>query len=665
MTSTSERTVYGLTEEEVKELEDDDDEFFGETNESRRSDSQPESESDFSEGEEVEEEGILDDSELDARVLRVTGNNDRNTSVRGEPSTSRGGSTGANNGDVISLDSDPVYSDITSKLSAGCLCSGNCLSQFTADEVYMFHLSLFEMTKMERDLLILGKLQVLSRPNDTIKHARQAKPGKRQRVTCDYRFDHRQVCKDGFLFLHDIGTKHLKNLQKHLRENGPIPREHGLAGRAPATMYPYEVTYDAVRFIRNYAEIYGIPQPAARRGRADNPPIYLPASQNYTIVHSKYVEASLANDPQVKFLKYKSFTSVWKRCLPDIVFMTPRSDVCATCEQFRIDIRDVISEEDKVKLSTEFAAHIQIAQEEREYYVSSMKKAECELSKVQGSQSRPQYAHYTFDFAEQVHIPHHSRQVGPLYFKVCRKIQVFGICCDSNKKQINYLIDEDESIGANGANTHGPNSVISMLDHYFANHALKEDECHLHCDNCVGQNKNNYVTGYLAWRVIRGKHQEIVLSFMRVGHTRCLVDGHFGLIKKIYRQSDTDTLQQMADVVERSSTNNSAQLYDWQWRDWDSFFKTLFRKIPLITKYQHFRFPASAPGTVYVRKSWNSEEKAIKLLKRGVTCAKVRRARIPSIIRPAGLTEERKQYLYENIRPFVTPRYQDITCPAP
>ena len=146
-----------------------------------------------------------------------------------------------------------------------------------------------------------------------------------------------------------------------------------------------EVTYDAVRFIHNYAEIYGIPQPTARWGRADNPPIYLPASQNYTIVHSKYVEASFANDPQVKFLKYKSFTSVWKRCLPDIVFMTPRSDVCTTCEQFRIDIRDAISEEDEVKLSTDFAAHIQRAQEEREYYVSSMKKAECELSKVQGS----------------------------------------------------------------------------------------------------------------------------------------------------------------------------------------------------------------------------------------------------------------------------------------
>ena len=138
----------------------------------------------------------------------------------------------------------------------------------------------------------------------------------------------------------------------------------------------------------------------------------------------------------------------------------------------------------------------------------------------------------------------------------------------------------------------------------------------------------------------------------------------FWLNQKIYRQSHTDTLQQITDV-EQSSTNNSAQLYDWRWRDWDSLFKTLFRKFPHIIKYQHFRFPASAPGTVYVRKSWNSEEKAIKLLKRGVTCANVRPAHIPSIIYPAGLMEERKQYLYENILPFVTPRYQDITCPAP
>lgn len=101
---------------------------------------------------------------------------------------------------------------------------------------------------------------------------------------------------------------------------------------------------------------------------------------------------------------------------------------------------------------------------------------------------------------------------------------------------------------------------------------------------------NNYVVGYLAWRIITGRHKDITLSFMRVGHTRCLVDGHFGLIKKIYRQCDTDTLSQMCDVVKRSSTNNVPQLFDWEWRQWDAFFPKFFKRIPLITKYQHFYF---------------------------------------------------------------------------
>ena len=35
--------------------------------------------------------------------------------------------------------------------------------------------------------------------------------------------------------------------------------------------------------------------------------------------------------------------------------------------------------------------------------------------------------------------------------------------------------------------------------------------------------------------VLTGKHTPIHLSFMEVGHTRCLVGGHFGLIKKLYR----------------------------------------------------------------------------------------------------------------------------------
>ena len=304
--------VYGLTPEEQVHLDSDDEEFFGE---------QPESEGNKddeyqSDQEEVREQGILDETELGSRILRATeqAGDGRESDISEEAQDM--------NSSLIIPDSDPLHAKLSSKFESGCSCSNNCLSQFTITEVYSFYLLLREMNKTEKDMLILGKLQILSRGGSSVQHANRVQPGKRKRVTCDYRFDYRSVCKDAFIFLHDMSTKQLNNLLKHLQNNGPISREHGLTGRMPATTYPFEVVSDGVHFIRNYAEVYGIPQPAARSGRAKNPPIYLPASQNYLIVHSKYVEACQIKDLHARFLKYKSFIQLWKKCLPDqILFL--------------------------------------------------------------------------------------------------------------------------------------------------------------------------------------------------------------------------------------------------------------------------------------------------------------------------------------------------------
>ena len=179
------------------------------------------------------------------------------------------------------------------------------------------------------------------------------------------------------------------------------------------------------------------------------------------------------------------------------------------------------------------------------------------------------YGHYTFDFAQQLQVPYHARQVGPLFFKVPLKVQLFGTCNDSTNTQVNYMYDESQSIGMNGTLAHGPNSVVSMLHHFFQHYSGHELECHLHADNCVGQNKNRTVVGYLAWRVITGLNRKITLSFMLVGHTRCFVDGNFGLLKRFYRRSDIDTVQQLQEMVNNSSQNNVAQMYPWEWRAWD------------------------------------------------------------------------------------------------
>jgi len=171
-----------------------------------------------------------------------------------------------------------------------------------------------------------------------------------------------------------------------------------------------------------------------------------------------------------------------------------------------------------------------------------------------------------------------------------------------------------------------------MLDHYFTTHSLQESVCYCHADNCVGQNKNRFVIGYFAWQVITGKHTQIHLSFMEVGHTRCLVDGHFGLIKKSYRRMDCDTLQHLEEATRRSTANA------WQWRNWETLVDPLFKPIPHIRKYHHFRFDTSNPGKVYVKEHTNSVEREISIFKKDVTAAKVRKANLPKAILPTGLT---------------------------
>ena len=210
-----------------------------------------------------------------------------------------------------------------------------------------------------------------------------------------------------------------------------------------------------------------------------------------------------------------------------------------------------------------------------------------------------------------------------------------------------------------------------MLHHYFTKHTLKEKGCVLHADNCAGQNKNRSVIGYLAWRRMTGLHEEIQLSFMVVGHTRCLVDGCFGLIKQKYRKSDSDTLQQLQSVVENSASVSIAQLYQspesprphFQWYDCVSFLDKRFKALRGIRSLYHFRFSKSSPGSVFVKEAIDGTEREIVLL--CSTHPPIRKTLLPPTIKPGGLTLERKRYLFSSIREHVWDPFKDITCPKP
>ena len=627
----------------IHALVEQDEAFFGEssTHQSMQEDSVADNTS--------EDEELNNDTDIDT-LLKQAG---------GEEVDNLGGGSEEDSEQLISNSSDEIKC-VQEEVKKGCGCSSDCYSLFTEDEIYSIRLEMAELEKPLKDMFLLGKLQVAANSTDSVSHARKTSKTKRSRVTFAYAYDNRNVCKSAFCFLHCIGTKALKNLQSHLKEHGPIPRAHGNLKRLPPNSFTYETVRNIVTFIIHFAELYGLPQPAAHRGRAATAPIYLAASEGYNTVHKKYVEACA--DGGLNAAKYHAFRNIWLKCVPHIRFMTPRTDVCYRCENFRVEIMRAITEEDKTRLVKEFQAHVEEAQSERRFYLSSIQKAET----TDITEGRPHYSHYTFDFAQQLQIPYHARQVGPIFFKIPLKVQLFGICNDASKVQVNYLYDESQSIGINGTKSHGSNAVISMLHHFFEVHSVHAPVCHLHADNCVGQNKNRYVIGYLAWRVATGLHEEITLSFMRVGHTRCFVDGNFGFIKKCYRSADIDTVQQLPLLVERSSKTNTAQMFQWEWRDWQEMLGRLFIAVKGITKYQHVHLSSKAFGHVLTRTTCDSEnETSVKILKRGITVRDVKEAELTSVISPPGLSFERKKYLFEQIRPHVLPEYRDITCPQP
>ena len=272
-------------------------------------------------------------------------------------------------------------------------------------------------------------------------------------------------------------------------------------------------------------------------------------------------------------------------------------------------------------------------------------------------------AHYSFDFAQQVHYPSNPLQPGPIYFLTPRKAAIFGICCEAIPRQVNFIIDEASDTGK------GANTVVSMLDFFFSHYGLGECTVSLHADNCSGQNKNNAMVQYLMWRVLTGLHHTINLHFMITGHTKFSPDACFGLIKRKFRKADVSSLDDLARVVEESAVCNICQLVGAQdgrvivpSRDWAGFLSSHYRRLDGIKQYHHFRFERSHPGVVFLKKTTTAEEEERVLLRVAWTPSPTDK---PPSIAPQGLSLERQKYLFDKIREYCREDVRDLVCPDP
>ena len=529
-----------------------------------------------------------------------------------------------------------IAAQIRDSVDAGCGCTAegvNHWKDLPAENTELLMLRMRNLSKRDLKQFILGELSA----GMTTAHG----AGQRK-FTFSYRVLGQEVCRGIFKEIHGIGRHVLRALQQAAEERLVEVPKHGAVGKKSNKAYEQEIILDVSQFITSYASRWGMPQPAAPRGRAKAAPTYLPATTTKKSVYGEYLDTE--SPEHVGFSKFKS---VWKSHNADIIIMKRRTDVCSWCEKFRERIQKAKTEEAKKAAMDDFAQRMKQADEEREYYKALIADAKRELEGAEGYAAN--VCHFTFDFAQMLELPHHTRQVGPIYFKSRFRVQLFGVCNEARNTQVNFLFHEGETIGADGKKAHGPNAVISMI-HYYLENLVEEPVVLMHADNCVGQNKNRFVMAYLCWRVMHARSEKMQLSFMRVGHTRCSVDAKFGRLKQQFRQSEVDTMEDVVSAVDQSCEANTATRYCWQWYEWDKFFESFFKPVYQIRQFQHFFTTSDQPGKLTMKRSCSSEEEMVMtLLKPGITVENVVAAGMPEPLSEAGISATRMNYLEKQI----------------
>ena len=365
----------------------------------------------------------------------------------------------------------------TSKfLQDGCGCTlgekgGPCSTQFSEETVLVNLNNCLELTSGELDLVILANIQAFTRIN-CVGEKRNRSP------LCQFHFQGRPVCKETFLHFYGIGYSRFRRIKEHYEQNGISQRTHGNTNRVPDNATPHSVIEDFHAFLQNYVEENAIVLPGRIPGFKSDEVRVLSSSESKMSVWHVYYSTCEASNKQA--VSYKRFTQLWQEFFPDVVVAKPMTDLCFTCQQNSSKLQQAanLSESEKSECIATQQEHLNSAKTERDFYkfVCNKSKETLETLGVAALQNRENVTasslagstHYSFDYAQQVHIPSDPLQPGPIYFKTPRKCGIFGVMCEGIPEQVNFLIDEAASTGK------GANATISYVHYYLEHHGLGE-----------------------------------------------------------------------------------------------------------------------------------------------------------------------------------------------
>ena len=128
--------------------------------------------------------------------------------------------------------------------------------------------------------------------------------------------------------------------------------------------------------------------------------------------------------------------TLWKSVVSNLKIITSRTDVYRMCEVLHHAVMTCAFEDENFCKQRGFMQdHMEDAANEREVYTTNARQAVVSIR--QSGENSPSFGHYTFDFAQQLQIPHHYREEGPEHFVVSRHIELFGVFSSGSSQQVN------------------------------------------------------------------------------------------------------------------------------------------------------------------------------------------------------------------------------------
>lgn len=250
-------------------------------------------------------------------------------------------------------------------------------------------------------------------------------------------------------------------------------------------------------------------------------------------------------------LQYNRFMETWKmHCGHVKVKKSTRFTKCSLCERLREALAQATRDGTPCGvLKQKKAAHYDFVFRERREY-----RRKRELSILRPAE----YMSIVIDGADQTAftLPHFAVSV-----KDTRghgmKVHMIGLLHHGIINQLNLFLmtDEHETVS---------NHIIEVL-HRFINEkagtGTLPTKLTVQLDNCVRENKNQFLLSYVDCLVLRGVFESVEVSFLPIGHTHTDIDQTFSSTAERLRRSDAPTLAYMKRVL-TGCYNSSTRIYD-------------------------------------------------------------------------------------------------------